>query len=86
MRTEVAYRGMVTATSPSHAPFHAVDLIRTKRDGGELSDDQIDWVIAAYTADEIAEEQMSALAMAVVLPRAEPARAESLDPGHDQLR
>ena len=56
---------METATSPSHAPFHAVDLIRTKRDGGELSDDHIDWVIAAYTAHEIAEEQMSALAMAV---------------------
>ena len=37
---------METATSPSHAPFHAVDLIRTKRDGGELSDDHIDWVIA----------------------------------------
>jgi thymidine phosphorylase len=56
---------MVTATSPSHAPFHAVDLIRSKRDGGELSDAHIDWVIAAYTAHEIAEEQMSALAMAV---------------------
>ena len=52
-------------TSPSHALFHAVDLIRTKRDGGELSDAHIDWVIAAYTACEIAEEQMSALAMAV---------------------
>ena len=36
-----------------------------KRDGGELSDAQIDWVIAAYTAGEIADEQMSALAMAV---------------------
>jgi len=56
---------MVTATSPLHARFHAVDLIRTKRDGGELSDAQIDWAIAAYTAHEIAEEQMSALAMAV---------------------
>ncbi len=47
--------------------FDAVDVIRTKRDGGRLSDDQIDWVIAAYTAGEIAEEQMSALAMAVLL-------------------
>ena len=52
-------------TSAEAAAFHAVDLIRTKRDGGELSDDQIDWLIAAYTADEIADEQMSALAMAV---------------------
>jgi thymidine phosphorylase len=41
----------------------------------ELSDDQIDWVIAAYTAGDVAEEQMSALAMAIVLPRADPARA-----------
>ena len=56
---------MVTATSPSHPPFHAVDLIRSKCDGGELSDAQIDWLIAAYTADEVADEQMSAFAMAV---------------------
>ena len=38
-------------TSSEGPAFHAVDLIRTKRDGGELSDTQIDWVIAAYTAD-----------------------------------
>jgi thymidine phosphorylase len=43
-----------------------VDVIRTKRDGGELSDAQIDWVIAAYTAEEVADEQMSALAMAIL--------------------
>ena len=42
-------------------------MIRTKRDGGELSADAIDWVIAAYTAGEVAEEQMSALAMAILL-------------------
>jgi thymidine phosphorylase len=53
-------------TSTEAAAFHAVDLIRIKRDGGELSDDQIDWLIAAYTAEEIADEQMSALAMAVL--------------------
>jgi thymidine phosphorylase len=53
-------------TSSEGPEFHAVDLIRTKRDGGELSDAQIDWVIAAYTADEIADEQMSALAMAIL--------------------
>jgi thymidine phosphorylase len=53
-------------TSTDGAAFHAVDLIRTKRDGGELSDAQIDWVIAAYTAEEIADEQMSALAMAIL--------------------
>ena len=57
---------MVTAASPSHAPLHAVDLIRTKRDGGELSDAQIDWLITAYTADHVADEQMAAFAMAVM--------------------
>ncbi|WP_406688754.1 thymidine phosphorylase [Saccharopolyspora sp. ID03-671] len=38
-----------------------------KRDGGRLSDEQIDWVIDAYTRGEVADEQMSALAMAVLL-------------------
>ncbi|MDT4937955.1 MAG: thymidine phosphorylase [Pseudonocardiales bacterium] len=45
----------------------AVDVIRAKRDGGELSDEQIDWVIAAYTRGDVADEQMAALAMAVLL-------------------
>ena len=44
----------------------AVGVIRTKRDGAELTDAQIDWVIAAYTAGVVAEEQMSALAMAIL--------------------
>ncbi len=47
--------------------FDAVDVIRTKRDGGVLSDAQIDWVIAAYTRGDVADEQMSALAMAILL-------------------
>ena len=49
----------------SAEPFAAVDLIRAKRDGAELSDDQLDWLIAAYTDGRIAEEQMSALTMAI---------------------
>lgn len=48
-------------------PFDAVDVIRTKRDGRTLSDAQIDWAIDAYTRGVIAEEQMSALAMAIFL-------------------
>ncbi|HZE39381.1 MAG TPA: thymidine phosphorylase [Stackebrandtia sp.] len=44
-----------------------MDVIRTKRDGGELSRAQIDWVIDAYTKGEVADEQMSALAMAILL-------------------
>jgi len=47
--------------------FDAVDVIRTKRDGAELTDDQIDWIIDAYTRGAVAEEQMAALAMAVLL-------------------
>jgi thymidine phosphorylase len=57
--------------------FDAVDVIRTKRDGGRLSDGQIDWVLDAYTRGAVAEEQMSALAMAILLngmDRAEIAR------------
>jgi thymidine phosphorylase len=45
----------------------AVDVIVTKRDGGELSDAQIDWVVDAYTRGAVADEQMSALAMAILL-------------------
>jgi thymidine phosphorylase len=45
----------------------AVDVIRTKRDRGELSDEQVDWVIDAYTRGAVAEEQMAALAMAILL-------------------
>lgn len=45
----------------------AVDVIRTKRDGGELSDSQIDGIIEGYTAGGVAEEQMSALLMAILL-------------------
>jgi thymidine phosphorylase len=45
----------------------AVEVIRAKRDRGELSDSQIDWVIDAYTRGVVADEQMSALAMAVLL-------------------
>jgi len=42
-----------------------VDLIRAKRDGQVLTDDEIRWLIAAYTGGDIADEQMSALLMAV---------------------
>ncbi|MCR6493884.1 thymidine phosphorylase [Cellulomonas sp. P24] len=51
----------------SHEAFDAVDVIVTKRDGRRLSDEQIDWVIDAYTRGVVAEEQMSALNMAILL-------------------
>ncbi|MGZ5403138.1 MAG: thymidine phosphorylase [Nocardioides sp.] len=44
-----------------------MDIILAKRDGGELTDSQIDWVIDAYTRGDVAEEQMAALAMAILL-------------------
>jgi thymidine phosphorylase len=53
-------------------PFDAVSVIRTKRDRGRIPDDQIDWVIDAYTRGVVADEQMSALAMAILLNGMEP--------------
>ncbi|MEU7489287.1 thymidine phosphorylase [Streptomyces sp. NPDC042319] len=45
----------------------AIPVIRAKRDRAELTDDQIDWIIDAYTRGEVAHEQMSSLAMAILL-------------------
>ena len=61
----------------AHEAYDAVDVIATKRDRQTLSDGQIDWVIDAYTRGVVADEQMSALAMAIFLngmTRAEIAR------------
>jgi len=49
------------------AGHDAVEVIGAKRDGRELGDSQIDWVVDAYTRGEVADEQMSALAMAILL-------------------
>ncbi len=51
----------------------AVDLIRAKRDGGRLSPGDIRWLIDAYTTGAVADEQMSALLMAIYF--------RGLDPG-----
>lgn len=48
-------------------PFAAVEIIAAKRDHHELSDHQIDWVVDAYTRGIVADEQMSALLMAILL-------------------
>ena len=47
--------------------FDAVDLIHTKRDSGELSTKQIDWLIDAYTRGYVGDEQMAAMTMAIFL-------------------
>jgi thymidine phosphorylase len=49
-----------------------VDLIRTKRDGQALAENDIEWLIGAYTRGEIADEQMSAMAMAIFFRGLEP--------------
>ena len=46
-------------------PYDAVDLIKIKRDGGQLSTAQIDWLVDAYTRGYVADEQMSAMTMAI---------------------
>ncbi len=48
-------------------PHDAIGVILAKRDGGELTDSQIDWVVDAYTRGVVKDEQMSALAMAILL-------------------
>ncbi|MFW6599878.1 thymidine phosphorylase [Propionibacteriaceae bacterium Y2011] len=72
------------------AGFDIVELIIHKRDGGELTGAQIDWVVAAYTRDEVAEEQFAALAMAMYftgLSRAELARwTEAMVNSGERLR
>jgi thymidine phosphorylase len=55
----------VTARGPE--VHDAVEVIVAKRDGHELQDSQIDWVVDAYTRGVVADEQMSALAMAILL-------------------
>ena len=47
--------------------FAAVEIIAAKRDRYELTDAQIDWVVDAYTRGVVADEQMSALLMAILL-------------------
>lgn len=46
--------------------MNVIDIIVAKRDGQELTPEQIDWVIDAYTRGAVAEEQMAALTMAVL--------------------
>ena len=53
--------------------FDAPSVIRTKRDGGVLSDAAIDWVVDGYTHGRVHDEQMSALLMAIFLRGMTPA-------------
>jgi len=55
-----------------YEPYEVVDLINAKRRGQRLADPEVDWVIDAYTRGAIADEQMSALAMAIAFVGLEP--------------
>ncbi len=57
----------------SSEPFDAVSVIAAKRDRHRIPDEQIDWVIDAYTRGTVADEQMAALAMAILLNGMAPA-------------
>ncbi|WP_029149354.1 thymidine phosphorylase [Microbacterium indicum] len=48
-------------------PFDAVDVIRTKRDGGAVPEAKLRWLVDAYTRGYVADAQMSAFTMAVLL-------------------
>jgi thymidine phosphorylase len=62
---------MADAAPP--APPAAIDVILAKRDGRALTDAEIRWLIAAYTEGAVADEQMSALLMAIYFRGMEPA-------------
>ena len=49
------------------APFRAIDVIRKKRDGLELTREEIEGLVNAYTRGDVADYQVSAWLMAVVL-------------------
>ncbi|MDY6055377.1 thymidine phosphorylase [Micrococcus sp.] len=55
------------STGPAPEAFDAIEVIRLKRDGHRLDDARIDWVVDAFTRGVVAAEQMSALAMAILL-------------------
>ncbi|NQX11095.1 thymidine phosphorylase [Microbacteriaceae bacterium VKM Ac-2855] len=55
------------STSPVVEAYDAVDIIRSKRDKKPLTTGEIDWLIDAYTRGYVADEQMAAFAMAVLL-------------------
>ena len=44
-----------------------IELIERKRDGGTLQPDELEWIIAEYTADRIPDYQMSSLLMAIFI-------------------
>ena len=56
----------MNSTSASVRAFRAIDVIRKKRDGGELSRGEIDYLVNSYTVGDIPDYQISAWLMAVL--------------------
>ena len=54
-------------SAPDIEPFDAVDVIRTKRDGGAVDEAALRWMVDAYTRGFVADSQMAAFAMAILL-------------------
>ncbi|HTT92743.1 MAG TPA: thymidine phosphorylase [Acidimicrobiales bacterium] len=57
----------MTTAGPEPSRFDAVDLVRAKRDGAELSPDEISWLIDAYVGARVSDEQIAAWLMAAYL-------------------
>src|SRR5271166_3076246 len=63
----VAAGGFSPPVKTAHETFRTIDVIRKKRDGGELSTNEIESLVNSYTSGEIPDYQVSAWLMAVVL-------------------
>ena len=59
-------------------PPEAVELVRKKRDGGRLEDDEIRWLVDAYASDLVPDYQMAAFLMAVFFRGLDPAELGAL--------
>ena len=66
--------------------MRTVDLIHRKRDGEELSPEEIDFLVNGYTRGEIPDYQMSAFLMAVFFSGMSDREVDSLDRNHGPFR
>ena len=66
--------------------MRTVDLIEKKKRGGELTADELEFLIRGYTAGEIPDYQMAAFAMAVYFNGMTPRRDRYPHRCHDAFR
>ena len=66
-RRQMSNRSASVTAPPSTLTMRPLDIIRKKRDGGELSADEIQFLVRAYTNDQIPDYQMAAWLMAVLI-------------------